>query len=259
MATYNCASTVREAIDSILRQDYQDWEFVICDDCSNDDTFDILKEYRDNHPNKFVILRNETNSKLPHSLNRCLEVAKGEYIARMDGDDLSVPSRLREQYVFLEANPNVAVVGTNMAQFDEKGVFGEIKMKEAPTKDELLTTTPFCHATIMMRKSAYDQIGCYTELKRTIRGQDIDLWFKFFSKGYKGYNIQKPLYQVREDRAAVKRRKLKYRAYESITRFKGFRLLGFPVYTYVYALLPIISFFIPVNLKRRVRYGRSKQ
>lgn len=253
MATYNCASTVREAIDSIIEQDYSNWEFVICDDCSNDGTYDILKEYQNKLPNKFVILRNKTNSKLPYSLNRCLASARGKYIARLDGDDLSVSSRLMEQYLFLEANPNIAVVGTNMAQFDEKGIFGEIKMKEIPTQNELLTTTPFCHATIMMRKSVYDQIGGYTELKRTIRGQDIDLWFKFFYHGYEGRNIPKPLYLVREDRAAIKRRKLKYRMYETITRIKGFKMLRFPFYKYIYALIPVASYFIPTTLKRKMR------
>lgn len=257
MATYNCEKTICAAIDSILCQDFSSWEFIICDDCSQDGTLKLLEEYRSKWPDKFVILKNKVNSKLPYSLNRCLKCARGKYIARMDGDDISKPGRLKEQYLFLEANPSFAVVGTNMEQFDEDCVFGEIRMKEHPTSKELLTSTPFCHATIMMRSEVYKAIGGYTESKRTVRGQDIDLWFKFFSKGYVGYNITKPLYQVRENRNAVKRRKLKYRFYECVTRIKGFRMLGFPLYQYAYAFFPVLLYFIPSKYKRKLRTRRE--
>ena len=258
MATHNCAMTIRESLDSIVNQSFEDWEFIICDDCSSDDTVAILNEYSTLYPEKIVILTNGYNMKLSYSLNRCLQIAKGKYVARMDGDDISEPTRLQEQFDFLESHSQYSVVGTNMAQFDVSGVFGEIKTHENPLPQELLTTTPFCHATIMMRKSAYDAIGGYTVAKRTIRGQDIDLWFRFFKLGLIGYNIQKPLYRVREDRAAIRRRKLRYRIYESITRLKGFKLLGFPKYTYFFAALPIISFFIPSALKKAVRNAKMK-
>lgn len=258
MATYNCTNTLRASLDSILAQTFKDWEFIICDDCSTDDTFEILMEYQNMNPNQFVVLKNEKNSKLPYSLNKCLLNARGKYIARMDGDDISEPSRFEEQVKYLETHPEIAVVGTGMAQFDNNGIFGEIKVIEYPGQKHLLTSTPFCHATIMMRKEVYDAVENYTVAKRTIRGQDVDLWFKVFHKGYRGYNIPKPLYRVREDRAAIRRRKLKYRCYESITRIKGYKLLNFPLYCYVFAIFPIFSFFVPVSLKRYIRKIKTK-
>lgn len=257
MGTHNCSSTIRSAIDSVVNQSFNDWEFIICDDCSTDETPSVLSYYKNRFPNKFIILRNDSNCKLAYSLNRCLSVSRGKYIARMDGDDMSDPSRLQKQVDYLETHPEVAVVGTFMSQFDENGIFGQISMPEYPDPSSLLMSTPFCHATILMRKKAYDDIGGYTVAKRTIRGQDIDLWFKFYSKGFTGYNIQETLYLVREDRNAVRRRKLKYRFYESLTRLKGYKLLGFPKSKYVYALAPVLSFFVPVSIKRKLRKSRN--
>lgn len=258
MATYNCATTLRESIDSMLSQTMQDFDFVICDDSSTDNTYEILQEYDCKHPGKFVILRNKVNSKLPFSLNHCLEHATGEYIARMDGDDLSKPDRLQKQCDFLDEHQEYALVGTSMTLFDENGEFGKITADQNPGPKSLLTSTPFCHATIMMRASAYKDIGGYTVAKRTVRGQDIDLWFKFFEKGYKGHNFKESLYLVRENRAAQKRRKLKFRMYEAQTRLIGYRKLGFPVYHYVYALMPILLYFIPKKLKLIVK-GQNKK
>lgn len=249
IATYNCSATLGTAVDSILAQTMQDFEIVACDDCSTDETYAILKQYERENPEKVVVLRNGKNSKLPYSLNRCLEVAKGEYIARMDGDDISAPDRFEKQVAFLDARPEYDLVGTDMLLFDEHGEFGTIKASRTPSPKDLLMSTPFCHATIMMRASAYKALGGYTVAKRTIRGQDVDLWFRFFAGGYTGYNLPQPLYRVREDRNAQKRRKLKFRIYEAQTRLIGFRQLHFPVYQYVYAVLPVIKFFIPKKLK----------
>ena len=172
MATYNCENTLRDSIDSIVEQSYTDWEFVICDDCSTDSSLAILEEYRDKYPEKFVILKNEVNSKLSYSLNHCLQYAKGEYIARMDGDDKSLPTRLEKQVAFLDEHPEYAVVSTAMTPFDENGLRPSRYMKAEPTKDDLVSRSPFAHATIMMRREAYDAVGGYTVSKRTTRGQD---------------------------------------------------------------------------------------
>lgn len=93
MAVYNCQDTVAEAIDSIIGQTFQDFECIICDDCSTDDTYRIVCEFANEYPDRIVVLRNERNEKLAYSLNHCLRHAKGEYIARMDGDDISLPER----------------------------------------------------------------------------------------------------------------------------------------------------------------------
>ena len=111
MATYNCEDTLRKSVNSIVSQTFSDWEFIICDDCSTDGTYEILLEYKNQYPDKFVILHNKVNSKLPFSLNRGLEVARGEYIARMDGDDEALPDRLEKQVAFLDSHSEYSEIG----------------------------------------------------------------------------------------------------------------------------------------------------
>ena len=86
MGIYNCAATLPEAIDSILAQTFSDWQLVLCDDGSKDSTYTVAESYQEKFPNKIVLLQNERNMGLNHTLNRCLQIANGEYVARMDGD-----------------------------------------------------------------------------------------------------------------------------------------------------------------------------
>lgn len=189
MATYNCGDTLRASIDSIIAQTYTDWEFIICDDCSTDDTYEILSEYAQKYPKKIIVIKNEKNSKLAFSLNHCLEHAKGEYIARMDGDDISLPERLARQVEFLDAHKEYALVGTAMLPFGDDGERPPRYAIEIPGERDMLKRPPFFHATIMMTREAYDRIGAYHVSKRTMRAQDYDMWFRFFEAGYKGYNL----------------------------------------------------------------------
>jgi len=258
MATYNCCDTVRDSIESIINQTYENWEFVICDDCSEDDTFSILNEYSSRYPGKFIITRNEVNSKLPFSLNRCIEKATGDYIARMDADDISEPERFAEQVKFLEEHPEYSVVGTDMARFDENGIYSYYHSVNNPDRFTLLYEVPFCHATIMMRAEVYRQLGGYTVSPRTVRGQDVDLWYRFFAHGFSGNNIHSALYRVREDESALKRRTFKSSIYASQTRWIGFHLLNYPVWRYYLVIQPIISALLPRKLKLEIRRLRNK-
>lgn len=97
MGTFNCADTLAEAIDSVLDQTFTDWELILCDDGSSDATFEVAQSYQHDHPEKIVLLQNETNMGLNYTLNRCLSKARGRFIARMDGDDVSCPTRLEQE------------------------------------------------------------------------------------------------------------------------------------------------------------------
>lgn len=114
MGIYNCAATLPEAIDSILAQTFSDWQLVLCDDGSKDSTYTVAESYQEKFPNKIVLLQNERNMGLNHTLNRCLQIANGEYVARMDGDDISLPTRLEKEARFLDAHPEYAIVSTPM-------------------------------------------------------------------------------------------------------------------------------------------------
>lgn len=245
MAVYNCGETIVEAIESVLSQTHENWEIIICDDCSIDNTHDILLGYKQKYPDKFIILKNERNSKLPYSLNHCLRHASGDYIARMDGDDISLPERLEKQLKFILENPIYDVVGTSMIPFDKNGDRSPRNCKKCPNKFDLIKNSCFNHATILMKKNAYDSLNGYTELPRTTRGQDYDLWFRFFAAGFNGYNIQEPLYKVRESLDDFKRRTFKVELYSVQTRLIGYKLLNYPLRYYIFAFKPIVVALIP--------------
>ena len=101
MGIYNCESTLERAIESIVNQTYGNWELIMCDDGSTDSTYEIAERYRDRFPEKIIILRNDKNMHLANALNKCLQAATGEYIARMDADDESLPERFEKQIMFL--------------------------------------------------------------------------------------------------------------------------------------------------------------
>ena len=228
MSVYNAEDTLRESIDSILTQTYADWEFVICNDASTDGTQKILDEYADNYPEKFILIKNDENKYLAYSLNRCLEIATGYYIARMDADDISDKNRFEKQVRYLQNHSDVDLVGSAMQRFNENGL-GVVDAKpEHPDKYSLRYVIPFNHATIMTYKRVYDTLNGYTVSDRTIRGQDYDLWFRFYYEGFRGDNISEPLYYVREDKNAFKRRTFKVRWNGFKTTCIGYKLLGFP-------------------------------
>lgn len=228
MGIYNCANTLPDAIDSIVNQTYTNWELIMCDDCSSDNTYEVAKKYLDKYPDKVILIKNEVNSKLAYTLNHCLEYATGKYIARMDGDDKCLPDRFEKQIKYLQNHLDIQLVGTAMQQFNEKGNLNLVICSEHTDKWTLSKKMPFNHATIMTYKWVYDSLNGYVVAERTNRGQDYDLWFRFFAKGYIGDNIQEPLYLVREDSNAFKRRTFKVRWSTWETTKIGYDLLGYP-------------------------------
>lgn len=252
MGVYNCEKTVARCIDSIRSQTYTNWEFIICDDCSTDQTLKILQEY-EKTDNRIKVIKNKKNSKLAFSLNHCLKYANGKYIARMDADDECIDNRLETQAEFLEKHQEYSVVGSTAYIFDGKDIVGTRKMCKIPTKKEVIFGPTFMHPTIMMRKEVYRELDGYTVSKRTVRGQDWDLWFRFFAKGFKGYNIQTPLLIYHESGKDMKKRTLKAAIMSSETALYGYRKLKLPWYMYILALKPIMSFFKPSKLLRMVK------
>ncbi|HAT4149653.1 TPA: glycosyltransferase [Clostridium perfringens] len=248
MGVYNCECTLRESINSILNQTYKNWEFVICDDGSFDNSYNIVKEYESKYPDKFIVIRNDFNRGLNYTLNRCLKYATGKYIARMDGDDISLKERLYRQVKILNNNNNISFVSSNMIYFDESGDWGESKVIEEPKNKDFVSGTPFCHAPAMVRKEVYDAVGGYTNHKMLIRVEDYHLWFKIYSLGYKGYNIQEFLYKMRDDRKAIVRRKFKFRINEAYVKYIGFKMLKLEKKYYFNVFKPIFVGFLPNRL-----------
>ena len=176
MGIYNCEETLAEAIDSILAQTYTNWELILCDDGSKDGTYAVAESYRQRFPEKIILLQNEQNKGLNYTLNRCLAQASGEFIARMDGDDLCSADRFAKEITALQEHPSMAVVSTAMAYFDENGQWGRGHAIPFPKKKDFLHGTPFCHAPCMVRRSAMEEVGGYTDDDKYLRVEDYDLW-----------------------------------------------------------------------------------
>jgi len=194
MAAYNVEKYIGEAIDSILSQTFTDFEFIILNDGSKDNTKEIIQSYRDTRI-QFIDL--VTNSGLSNALNKGLEVARGEYIARMDADDISLPTRLTTQVNYLDSHNDVGVLGTAYYIFDQNGNQNSVML---PATWSLLRWTlpfasPIAHATVMFKKSLLSQTYNYDP--RMMHAEDYDLWVRL-SYITKMQNLPQIEYRVRK-------------------------------------------------------------
>jgi glycosyltransferase involved in cell wall biosynthesis len=261
MSIHNDIHTVDRSIASIVCQTYQDWEFLICNDASTDGSMQILLDWAEKDK-RISVVENERNIGLAASLNRLLDQARGEYIARMDGDDVSLPGRFEKQVEFLDQNPAYAFVGSSCYLFDETGEWGKRNTIEKPAKENFLWGTRFAHPTVMLRRDALASVGGYRVSRETMRGEDFDLWMRMYARGFIGYNIQEPLFRYYESRNPVRKRKYRYRIDEAIIRAKGYRQLGLLPRGVPYVIKPLLVGLIPYDLKRKIQkvyYGRKEK
>ncbi len=244
---------VREAIQSIINQTFTQWEFVICDDGSPDDTWEFLnREYGEDE--RFVLVRNEENGGLRVALNSCLKAAHAEYVVRQDADDYSREDRLQILYDYVVEHPEADVVGTAMVSFDENGPFGIMHPRKAdPVKMDFLHGSVVAHATTIMKKISLDKVGGYRVAWETTRCEDTDLYMRMCADGAVFHNIDDGLYYVRQDRAAYSRKKYMNRVKEAVVKYKGFKALKMPVSAYVWVTKPLIVGLIPQQLQRVIK------
>lgn len=255
MGAYNCESSIFTSINSIMNQSYQNWEFIICDDCSTDNTRKILEEFQE-MDKRICVLHNDKNLKLAATLNKCLEKAKGKYIARMDADDESLPQRLEKQVGFLETHPEYDCVGCNCIVFDEQGARGIRRTAEFPSEGVLLKGTPFAHPTIVMKKKVYDALRGYTSNRETVRAEDLELWFRFYENHYRGYNLQQALYKYHESREDFRKRSLTAGIQTAKVFWRGYKRINVPFYKRIWVFKPIVSALIPNWLMMKYQSGK---
>ncbi len=194
MAAYNEEKYIREAIDSILKQTFQDFELIIIDDASTDATRDMVESCSDP---RIHLIKNDKNIGPALSRNRGLERSTGKYIAIMDGDDISLPNRLGKQVRFLDSHPEIAIVGTAYYEMDGKGNIRRLCqffVEDEQIKRQLcMRQVPMLHSTTMARREAIVDVGLYKEYRFT---EDKDLWIRMANK-YNFTNLQEPLFKCR--------------------------------------------------------------
>lgn len=252
MGIYNCASTLEQAVASIQRQTFTNWELILCDDGSSDNTYQVAQALAA-QDSRIVLLRNPQNLGLNQTLNNCLAVATGDYIARMDGDDDCVPERFEKQLNLLEHHLEFQITSCPMKLFDENGEWGQTTVPEYPTPEDVVSGTPISHAAVMLRKECIDAVGGYTVDKRMLRVEDVNLWIKLYAAGYRCHNIQEPLYRMRNDQNALNRRKYIYRVNSVYVRLLGCKMLHLGLKSYLGSIRPMINGLVPAKVRQFIR------
>ena len=234
------------AVNSILTQTYKDFEFIIYDDGSNAKASEFIRELK-NRDNRIIIIGSEENNGLAFSLNKCLDKAKGRYIARMDDDDISMTERFEKQREFLENHPEFDFCGCNAEVFDEHGEWGITKRPEHPTAKDYLKFSPYIHPTVMYRRATLMENGGYSVRKETLKCEDYEIFMRLYRTGFVGCNMQQVLFKYHVDRESYHARDFKFRLYEAKVRYENFKKMGllFPL-GWAYCLRPIffhVSYF----------------
>jgi len=197
LATYNDEPFLAAAIDSVLAQTFSDFELLVVNDASTDRSREIVESYGDP---RVRLLVNETNLGLAASLNRGLEVIASEYVARLDGNDLCFPERLATQVAFLDAHPEVAVIGSQATLINIAGRrVGEVRrpVTELGMRWHRIFGTALVHSSVMFRRAiVWDALGGYDASFRF--GEDFDLWDRL-AKKHDIRNLGETLVAYRDD------------------------------------------------------------
>jgi len=255
MPFYNSEAFIKKSVLSILNQTYRNFELIIINDCSTDNSLQIVKSFRDP---RIRVINNLKHIGVAATLNRGLHLAQSRLIARMDADDIALRNRFATQIEFLRKHPDVVLVGTWATLINEQG--RKIKIKKLPEnsqeiKSHILRYNPFIHSTIMLRKPVLKSTGAYDE--RYNGAEDYDLFLRIVGK-YKTANIKQPLLLYRISRSSVTFRQLKKVELRSLlVRINALQNYGYSYKQIVYLIKPILAYFIPARLKQLVIYAAN--
>lgn len=245
MPFYNQRNFLKEAIGSILTQSYQDFEFLILDDGSTDESLKIIKNIKDK---KIKLFRQPKSQGLARSLNFLARRAKGDYLARMDADDVSLPNRLAEQSRFLDNNPSISLVGSWVKVINQKGrTIAKFKypINHKEIRRMILSNNPFVHPSVMLRRSIFEKIGGYDE--NLTYSQDYDLFLRIIRE-YKGANLPKFLLKLRWLPNYAKQKQQHWTALK--LRLKAIKCYGYSKLELIKIIKPLILYLIPRRLKK---------
>lgn len=201
MTVYNAEGFLKESMDSILRQSFTDFEFIIINDGSSDGSKEIIDQYAT--IDRRIRAIHQKNHGLVYSLNKGIGLAKGKIIARTDADDISMDNRLRDQMDFLDANPEVVLLGGGFEIIDHEGYYIETVHPPASDRDirrTLLLRNPFGHASVMFRKEAAEAAGLYSDEHGPT--EDYELWIRLRSHG-KLAALSRPVYRYRLNQSGI--------------------------------------------------------
>ena len=248
MSVHNGEKFLEKSILSILRQTYDDFEFIIVDDGSNDSTAAILNTFKDP---RLTLLTNIKNIGLTRSLNKALARSRGTYIARMDADDISKPERLKSQLSYLEKNSALALVGCWGKLIDSKGkIIGEKTNPQSHNDifNRIMFHNPFIHPSVMFRKKIIKKLGMYDE--KLDGAEDYDFFLRI-AKSYEVQNIPKFLIYYRIVKEGVSWNKTKKVECSTLkAKIKAIYIYGYPLWYSISILKGIIMYMVPTFIKK---------
>ncbi|MFH1867224.1 MAG: glycosyltransferase [Patescibacteria group bacterium] len=186
LPTYNGSKFISLAIDSVLKQNYSDWELIVINDGSTDNTAKLIQDYQ-RQDRRIKYLKNEKNLGIQKSLNKGLNQAAGELIARLDDDDLWLDNdKLKKQVDFLNNHPNHLLVGCGTVMVDQAGkelLRYLLPAQDAEIRERILGKNCFTHSAVLFRKESVLQLKGYSESPEVLHIEDYDLWLKLGTVG----------------------------------------------------------------------------
>ena len=249
MSVFNNEKYLNESIESIVNQSYKNFEFIIIDDASFDKSAEILKDWL-NKDYRIKVVTNKENIGLTKSLNKAIKIAQGEYIARQDGDDISLPQRFEKQIEFLEKHPEIKILGTFGYIIDKQGnILGKeiLSTSFKKIKRNLIKRNSLMHNSVIIKKEIIDKVGGYDEKFKT--SQDYELWFRILRIA-KGDNL--PLFLVKKryhpDMISIKKDKDQL-INTIIIQKQAIKRGDYPKICYIYLFKHYFSFYCPMFLK----------
>ena len=196
---YNCGKYIKESIDSILTQVFDDFELIIVNDGSTDDTSEIIRSFDDD---RIIFIDHEENAGIPIRANEAIDIAKGDYIAIHDGDDISLPLRLSVEFSTLKSDKSLFCVGSYAIIIDDNS--NEIdRWRHPPTNNNDMINmiargkNPVINPSSMFKKSDFNKVGKYTTEKKFQLVHDLELWGKCLFSGLRFCTIEIPLVKYR--------------------------------------------------------------
>lgn len=252
MPVYNSEKYLELAILSILNQTFKNFEFIIVDDCSTDNSWEIISRYV-KKDKRIIAAKNTENLRTTKSLNKGLKVARGKYIARMDADDWSYPDRLQKQFNFMETHPEVGVSGGVIEICNENLKILNIRkypLSDSNARKIIFRYSPFAHPATIWRKNMLDKVGGYNE--SIPLSQDYELYFRI-GKICKFANLSTVIIKLRTHADSSSAIKGRYQEQFALyTRIKAYLELGYnmTLFDKIYTSLQIVSMLlIPPKIK----------
>lgn len=261
MAAYNEERDIAKAIESILAQTFTDWELIIVDDGSSDNTVAIIQSFAA-QDDRIRLIRNETNLELSASLNRGIEVARADLIARADADDINLPQRLSKQFEFMQQNPQIDVLGTAAYLLDANGQ--RVNTVSYPQAHDELSQLSFLknhffHPSVIIRSRFFDAAGVYNP--EYPNAEDKEIWLRGLRSGCRYANLSEPLIEYSTDGFVKSWRSIRKHAFSlfrMVSPLKVERGYSMALLLAVYTAAIKLGVYSPRSLRVRSPASRAK-